>query len=275
MESLLNSRSGQLTLDEALDRLRTSPSVDGLALFGSQTGIVHPASDYDLLILVREMPEPIFQMFTTIDGRMADIVFVEAAWVDILLDFGQPAAASSFEGMFFQKMRTARIVYDASNRLKRAQRLVQAQPLLLPSDEGDLYSVWFWLNQGLSHMKRMIQVDAPAYQTAVDLMLMGALSSICRDYFRVRSLPWEGEKAAARYLTAHDPAFLELLRACIAQSERHGRLGLYEQLAWLALEPVGALWETGVTAVFLRDAPQSAVRLKRALSFWQDLFDPV
>ena len=278
MQSLQDSLSNHLTLEEILARLEKARVVDGLALFGSRKiAPTNPVSDYDLLILVADPPVRIFQMLTHIAGRMADVVFVETAMADALLEDRQPVAAVSFEGMFLQKMLSARIVYDASDRLARVQRYAQAQHpanrLLLPSTESDLYSVWFWFNQSLIHLKRMIQADDPVYLTAVDLMLMGGLSGICRAYFQVRHLAWEGEKAAIRYLQSADPAFLDLLHACIAQTDRAQKLALYEQLVAQALAPVGTLWTHGLTAVFLSDAPQSASRLESALQFWQDLLE--
>lgn len=276
MQSLQDSLSNHLTLEDVLARLENAAGVDGLALFGSRKSApTNSVSDYDLLILVSDPPVRIFQMLTHIDGRIADVVFVETATADAFLEERQPVAAASFEGMFLQKMLTAHIVYDASERLSRVQQHAQAQHqagrLLLPTTESDLYGVWFWFNQSLIHLKRMIQADDPVYLTAVDLMLMGGLSGICRAYFQVRHLSWEGEKAALRHLQTLDPAFLSQLQACIAHADRAQKLTLYEQLVARTLAPVGTLWTHGLTAVFLSDPPQSAPRLESALQFWQDL----
>src|SRR5262249_47279366 len=108
--------ASRLTLEAALARLAANEQVDGLALFGSRSGsAAHTASDYDLLVLISGLPVGIFQMLTHIEGRMADVVFVLTAQADRLLAGGGPVSASSNDGRFLLKMRTAQIVYDASD----------------------------------------------------------------------------------------------------------------------------------------------------------------
>jgi predicted nucleotidyltransferase len=271
---LKESLSNHLTLEAALARLAADDRVDGLALFGSRAGeAALPSSDHDLLILVSELPVSIFQMLSHIDGRMADIVFVLTAQADRLLAGGAPVATNTNEGRFLLKMQTAQIVYDASGRLARAQALAQQGGWQAASKYADQYDPWFWHNHALIHIKRMAQADDSVYQTAVDLMLCGALHDICRAYCRLRHLPWEGEKAALRYFQQHDPAYLRLLRDCLAAAERPRKLALFEQLVTETLRPVGQTWQPGCTAVIL-DAPDAnAAQIETALDFWQSLFN--
>ncbi len=97
-----------LTLEETLRRLSAAAPVDGLALFGSRRNKVGAtahepsSSDYDLLVLVEELPVTIFQMLTYIDGRVADVVFYPTTMVDQLDQKRQRVAATSFEGYFLQ-----------------------------------------------------------------------------------------------------------------------------------------------------------------------------
>lgn len=278
MQYLHDTRANHLTLSDTLTHLSAADNVDGLALFGSlpdpSAYTLNPASDIDLLILVNNAPIQIFQMLTHIDGHTADIVFVETSTADALLEKREPVPMASFEGMFIQKMQTARIVHDKSDRLRRIQEYAQtrsADPLFLPTNESDLYAIWFWLNLGLHHLKRMSLNPDPVYQTAVDITLMGALSSIGRDYCRIRNIAWQGEKAAIRYWMTHDPDYLDLLRACISDGERAGKLTRYEQLIARTIEPIGALWKEGATAVYLRDKPHTTPNLDIALQFWEGL----
>jgi hypothetical protein len=274
MPLLLESPSNHLTLDAALARLAADDRVDGLALFGSRGGgAALPASDHDLLILVSDLPVGIFQMLSHIDGRMADIVFVLTAQADRLLAAAGPVATNTSDGRFLLKMQTAQVVYDASGRLARAQAKARQGGWQAPSTYADQYGAWFWHNHALFHIKRMAQADDPDYHTAVDLMLYGALHDICRAYYRLRNLPWEGEKAAMRYLQRHDPAYLGLLRECLAATERARKAQLFEQLATETLRPVGQAWQPGCTAVIL-DAPDAtAAQIETALDFWQSLFN--
>ncbi len=276
MKLTQNTFSNALTLDEVLTRLAASDIVDGLALFGSRTtDFSHPVSDTDLLILVTHQPVSIFQMLTHIDGRMADVVFVETETADRLLATPNPASAASVEGMFLLKMQTAQIRYDASARLGRIRQLVERDrpsgDWLLPSTYQARYGAWFWQNHGLYHLKRMAQSEEATYLTAVDMLLLACLSQICRDYSCVRNLPWQGEKAAIRYLQENDPDYLALLRECLAASDRGRKLALYEQLVTHTLAPVGPVWTPGITAVYLSPPTQDATHLETALAFWESL----
>jgi predicted nucleotidyltransferase len=274
MPLLNESLANYLTLEAALARLAAHERVDGLALFGSRAGgAALPASDHDLLILVSSLPVGIFQMLTHIEGRMTDIVFVLTAQADRLLAGAGPVATNASDGRFLLKMQTAQIVYDASGRLGRAQALARQGGWQAPSTYADRYGSWFWHNFGLYQIERMAQADDPVYHTAVDLMLCGALHDVCRAYCRLRNLPWEGEKAAVRYLQQHDPAYLGLLRECLAATERARKVQLFEQLVIETLRPAGPTWQPGCTAVILDGPDATAAQIETALNFWQSLLN--
>jgi hypothetical protein len=270
-----------LTLAETLCRLSAAQTVDGLALFGSQRSKVgapedQPSiSDYDLLVLVKELPVAIFQLLTSIDGRMADVVFYPTTLVDQLDQERKRVAATSFEGYFLQKMYRAQILADKSGRLARAQRYVQSQTdpvtLYLPTSASEQYHDWFWLNHSLVHIQRMAQSSDPIYLAAVDLMLMGTLASLCRIYYRLRNLPWEGEKAALRTLQVENPDYFILLQTTLSVSDRQAKLSYFAQLVSATLQPVGELWQAGTTAVYLRKPSEQPTLVTTAIEFWEAL----
>jgi hypothetical protein len=275
MKFTQNTLSSDLSFDEALSRLAASKTVDGIALFGSRAASAWDTiSDYDVLLLVNHLPVRIFQLLTHIQGRMADVVFVETDMADRWLATTQAVQANSFEGMFLLKMHTANILYDESGRLLRVQERVKSdQPpfdWLLPSPYADRYAAWYWQNHGLYHLKRMVQSSDPLYQTVVDLMMRP--SDVCRAYCCVRDLAWQGEKAAIRYFQHHDPEYLILLRDCLAAVDRKHKVELYEQLVTKAIEPAGPVWTPTITAVYLADPAQHATHTETALAFWESLF---
>ena len=61
-----------LTLAEIIERLRQQPEVTGLVTMGT-TGSDHlrPESDYDLVVVLAEMPVALHVALTTVDGRGA------------------------------------------------------------------------------------------------------------------------------------------------------------------------------------------------------------
>lgn len=279
MKATQDSRSNRLSLSQVVDRLAASPSVDGIALFGSRTGPVKsPASDIDLLILVKSVPAPIFQMFTYIDGIMTDVLWVETELADRALVQSDQIEPASFEGMFAMKMASAQILYDPSGRLQQVQASLrqdnQVSDRLQPSSYSSIYAAWFWHNHTLMHVKRLVQSSDPVYQTAADMMMLTGLSTICRAYFTVRSIPWQGEKSAIRYLAAYDPDFLAQFRQALAAPFGEQKVELYASLVRKALAPAGEVWQPGITAVYLRDPERHATDVGAALQLWEGFFPP-
>ncbi|MEM7127297.1 MAG: hypothetical protein AAF702_13275 [Chloroflexota bacterium] len=272
------SISHTLRFDDLIARLQNSAFVDGLLSFGSRaTDTISPISDYDLLILVNQIPVGIFQMMTHIDGRMADVVINRTSMVTELLAQVQPVPATSMEGYFLQKVKLGEILYDKTGLLTKAKQYIaessKTAEWLNPVSDQARYASWFWPNVGLYHIRRMVQSNDPIYETAVDMMLMGGIGSICREYFQIRNLPWQGEKVAIRLLEKQDPGFLALFRECVDESDRRKKVDLYTQLVERAIAPIGPLFAPGITAVCLEDRSQQPARVEEALRFWEELLE--
>jgi hypothetical protein len=271
------SLSHHLSIDEAIARLSASSLVDGVAEFGSRAASQSgPASDYDLLILVVALPAPVFQMITTIGGRLADIVLVETQTADLLLSAQAPPKARSFEALFVQKMQIAQIHYDASGRLRGVKQLVTSDAWLAKSTafqtESDAYSAWFWQSFGLLHLERMAQSSDPVHLSAADMLFTACLSGTWRSYFDIRGIAWEGEKAAVRYWTEHATDYLAVVRRCLAACDRTEKMACYRRLVELTLAPLGPVFDRGETAVILADSANAPVDVRQTLRFWDSLF---
>jgi hypothetical protein len=203
------------------------------------------------------------------------VAFVSTADADQVLLGTTPSDWALTQRLFMLKMRQAQIVYDRSGRLGRAQQLAQtleAAGQLVPlSAYSSVYAAWFWENFSLLHLKRMAQADDPVYHTAIDMMLVGALSRIGSEYFVLRSLAWEGEKAAVRYWQEHDPSFLALLRECLACPDRRQKIALYERLVRRAIEERGEPWSPGAGALILAGPTEGQAAVEQGLHFWEAL----
>src|SRR6266511_2183228 len=139
------SFSDQLSLNDTIEYLTQSALVDGIAEFGSRASQdVSAASDYDLLILLTSLPMRVFQLLTTIDGRLADIVLVETETADSQLATGERPTAL-FEALFARKMQTALIHYDRSGLLHRLQPLVNSPTSDAPHTPTTRCIAWRWI----------------------------------------------------------------------------------------------------------------------------------
>lgn len=257
------SLSHTLSLENLIDRLKASPQVEGLALFGSPPGD-NPASDYDLLVVLANPPVQMFQMSTSINGRGADIAFSESEIVERVLKLDQSVSATSPEGFLMSWLEHAQILHD-DGKLALVQAKARSQNWRLPA--ADAYSEWFWLNFDLRHIKRLATSNDALHLMVADMRLMGCVSQIFRSYCRLQNIPWRGEKSALRHLQTHDPAYFNLLQDFLSESDRGSRIVLCEQLIARTLE--GNLWPHDATSVWMKDGQPD--RVGEALNFWAKL----
>ena len=275
MENTITSPSNSMTLVEVISHLANTDMVDGVALFGSlSTNATDVVSDYDLLVMVANPPVQIFQLQTYIDGRIADIAFVETDVADRVLALENPVPETSNEGFLIGWLEYAQIVYDGKSSpgmLSRIQQKLMVRDWRLPSSESDIYADWFWLNFDLRHMKRMAASGDAIYQITADIHLITNLAQLWRAYCHTHGVHWRGVKAMARYLQAHDPNYLTLFQWCLVEPNRKNRLALYEKLVGLTLVPSCEVWPADTTAVVLKNPSEQPERIGEALAFWEHL----
>lgn len=271
------SATASLSLDEVVARLSTRPPVEGLLTIGTTRGMrLTPASDYDLVVVLAERPVPVHVGLGTIDGRLADLLFVELQTVRDIAEQDGLFPPDEPVGRAVKWLRAGEIRFDRHGLLREAQDKVRGRGGLCPVGDQDIYDVWFGIHFNLKHTARMLAASDPIYLEAVDLRLTYMVAQAVAGYFTVRGLLWEGEKAALRYLKEHDPGYRACLAAFFAAGERGERFRLYAELARRSLEPLGADWADGETAfAFDREAiPNGRAAgelIGQALRWWGDL----
>lgn len=277
--STLSLSSDSLPLDEIIRRLARQPTVDGVLLMGSTAGDrMMPTSDYDLLVLLSELPMPLNLILTHIDHRLAEIYFMSAAELDRILQQAAAVSSESYAAAVVGWLRTGRIVWDRSGRLGKAQQTVRKDTLVRPPDLTTVYNTWFSINYNLQHTKWVLSSDDPVYQMKVDLRLLFSLSDLWTGYFRIRQIPWHGHKHSINYMMEHDPSYFALFQQCVATCDRHGRFTLYEELAERTLAPLGGLWPAGATAAefsFPDGADFEPEVVNAGLALWEALIEAV
>jgi hypothetical protein len=274
MFQTLLSSSNNLTLDEAIGRLSQHPAVEGIVLIGS-TGrnTLTAASDYDLLLILSHMPAPFTVALTWIDHRLTDVIFATKQQIEGILALDSPTHPEEWPGRILQWLQTGRIAYDRTGLLAQTQAKVQGDNWLLTLSDYDVYMAWFGLNYNVSQTRRLMAAEDPVYLIAADMRLAHyGTSDLLLRYFRIRKLRWQGEKAAVRHLSTHDPNYLTLLQQFLATGERTAKFALYEQLVAMAAAPAGGLWLSGATAIeFWPEVDFSPEIVAQSLTFWESL----
>ncbi len=259
-------------LERAVVHLSAHPNVHGLLAIGSTaSGEDGPHSDIDLVVVVDDACDDLRLALTTIDGRLADVLFVTdrqlAAW---------PAAANARSwdpAQLGRWLRDGRILFDRDERLAVAQALARSSPLSAERGDAERYGVWFSVNYNLAQNQRLLRSDDPVYGATFDVRLLSALTDIWQGYFALRDLPPRGEKAQIRYLQNADPGFLSGFQACLEEKDRSARLRRCAELAQLALAPVGPVWAAEATGILPWPGAEGHDRTHTAaVAAWADLF---
>ena len=255
-----------------LSRLSHHRAVDGLIVIGSaRSGSLSASSDYDLVVVLSEMPVPLHVGVTTIDGRFSDIIFCTTAHVQEVLETDKPLSVSTWEGRLIGWLQEGELVFDRRGHLQQSQDKVNNGNWL--QDQNDLGAApWNGVNYNLAVLRRYLRSDDPLYLKTADIrMMLYGPSDLFFNYFAARNIHWSGEKDAIRYLEQHDPAYLDLYLCFLAERERWTKFELYEKLAALTIEPVGSLWQNGDTIMMLTAAKVTPALEQQALDFWEEL----
>lgn len=269
--SLRFSRSHKHSLSTICEQLAKHKDVAGILVMGSGSGeALTPYSDYDLLIVLRKKPTPVSVGVTEIDGRFTDLIFAEVSEIVELLKQNRSPTPDSWAAALAHWIRSGVIRHDPDGLLHQVQtrEWSSVQPL---QDALDLYGLWVHDNYNLAQNRRMAAAPDPLYQQALDIRLLYTLSDLFSHYFRIRRLPWRGEKAALLHLQAHDPEFLALWTRCLAETDRAYKFTLYEKLISHTLAPVGDLWQ-GIPTIFqFNDTSVTVGLLEQMDGYWQEL----
>ena len=258
------------SLADAVGHLARGPAVEGIIAFGS-TGLPdQPAwADFDLFLLVREWPPAVRVAFTSIAGRLTDLLFAQPAAIARIMAAQAPLDASSWDGRLARVLRSGRVLFDRTGQLAAAQHhLERLPPSAVVASEVDAYRAWFRINYNRLQTRRMLDSGDLDYQLAVDARLLYMLSETLTGYFAVRGLIWDGEKSAMRYLRAQDSTFFDQFRACLGATDRQDRFRQYERLAQHALAPLGPLWDAATT-VFDSDTGADAALVQARQLWWR------
>jgi hypothetical protein len=265
------SVSHALTLEEVRARLEASELVLGAISIGTTgTEALSPASDYDLVIVLDELPPNLYWAGTTsIDGRLTDLLFISREEIEAVRDLEVPVSEREHLGMIARWLRDGRVLFDTGGAVSAAAEKIRSGNWIVPP-EVDSRGLWSRVNYNLLQSRRLLLSDDVVYGIAAEMRaaLYGPQDMFFA-YFDLRGIPWQGEKAAVRYLLEHDTDYLQKFRRFIAEPDLEQRYELYEQLAARTVEPIGALQSGRETVLGVNDP--NAPDVDKTLAFWQNL----
>lgn len=273
MPFIQTASTDHLSLDEVITRLSQQAVVDGLIVVGSAAqGEVTAASDYDLVLVLAELPVPMHTGVTYIDGRFTDLLFHTADQVEQILAATEPFDFWDWTGRLVGWLETGQVRFDRHGQLGVVQAKVQSGQWLAAVGDDAARGAWQTSNYNLAVVRRLLTSDDPTYLMAAELrMAINGPQDLFWNYFAVRGLQPDSEKQHIRYLQEHDPAFLADFKHFLAELDRDEKFRRYVALAERVLAPVGPLWQAGETVLNLNGKNLTRAMEKQALNFWEGL----
>lgn len=277
MTAWFDSDLDGITFDELLARLASKDEVAGLLQIGSaSSGSFSAASDYDLILVLRDDSPRLDTIATWIDGHLTEINCKTIGQMEELAR--TPGLRDITEaGALVNMIRAARVVFDSEGRLTHLQQtLRELPPPKLPGTD-DAHDWWFRVGYELAHARRYLSSDDIAYRLTVEVRLLFSMHHVFMAYFAVRGIPWRGDKEAVKHLQAQDAAFLDAFLSFTREADVALKMKLYEDLAVKALAPVGEPWPKGATMVefggIFDNETRNRPSVAEAKAFWQRLIE--
>lgn len=258
MLHILASITEHWAFEDVIAHLKTRPEVQGLLLIGSfGQGNFSAASDYDLVIVLREAPQTWYVGITTIEGRMADLLFVAASAINAVQALAAPVSQDHSLVPIIRWLQSGHIIFDRNGELLGAQQNIHSRTGLEPIHDDAAYGAWFAINYNLAVAQRLANTDDQLYRRTVTIrMAVYGHADIWFGYFTIRRMVWEGDKAAVSYLREHDLRFLETYEQFITAIAPEQKLTHYIEAARQATAPLGGLWSPASTVMNIAHTEQ-------------------
>lgn len=232
-------------LEPVISRLRTKEQVEGVLAIGSLASqSLTSASDYDLVIVLRDVECAWYVGITTIQDRFTDLLFVSANALRQIQEQISPLADTHELAPVIRWFERGVILFDRNGQLAGAQQHVQQHNLVQPISDAAAYGAWFATNYNLAVACRLCQSSISHDQSVADIrMAVYGHADVWFSYFTIRHIPWNGDKAAIKYLSKNDPGYLELYQSLIQTTDRAAKLECYRRAAAHVTAPLGGLWD--------------------------------
>jgi predicted nucleotidyltransferase len=268
-----------LTLEKIFARLQQNAEVMGIILLGSGgRDALTVSSDFDVCVIIDNPRVPLWLTLTEVEGRVSEFYFVKYDFIlEHLARQKLEIKVNSLENTYLKWGKEGKIVFDRTGKLTELRQKTLASYDLVWDSPLDLYAKLFDINYNLRETRRLLKSDDPVVGLTLDMrILLYGLRDLWYSYFQFRQIPWRGDKEAIKYLTQHDPLFLELITKLTTETNRAAKMELYTQVGAIATAPLGGLWAENSTIVTVevpdaqKDGWQPA-EIERALDFWSEL----
>ncbi|MEX0918739.1 MAG: hypothetical protein WDZ85_02110 [Candidatus Paceibacterota bacterium] len=254
------------SLTKLVEKLKSSSRVRGIFTTGTTASQLNPSSDIDLIVLLDKNDEDLKSVYTTVEGRFADIFFFDVDFIH-KLQTKQEVSANDFEGMFAEWLMKGKIEYDPDNLLTMFRNKIVQNPLSQNILKTEKTNFWLKINYNFIANSRYYQAPDSLYHKALEFRLLYSVMELTTAYFAFRDIPWRGEKMAVRYFEQNDPEFLSIFQKYIQSSNLEEKMKHYQDLFAKTFFGDYREWEKD----FIIPLSWKNGYEENRLSFWNDL----
>lgn len=238
-------------LSELIDRLRESPGVIGIVRYGSRTPEdMSSGGDFDIFVFLGNNSLDLESLHFYVDYIPVDIN------LRIIEDLNLSEPISFIDFVLID----GDLLYDKTGILERKISSLKQRWKIQSNELTENEKSWerFSQKHALDKVKGRLNEEL----LFCEFLLNTNIYWLIQNYFRVRSIPYPGEKDALEWINTKDTKIHNKIEDFYRTKDLKKKLEISEELTELVLEPIGGSWRKGELLTLGRNKQVSDIQLK-------------
>ena len=238
-------------LSELIDRLRESPGVIGIVRYGSRTPEdMSSGGDFDIFVFLGNNSLDLESLHFYVDYIPVDIN------LRIIEDLNLSEPISFIDFVLID----GDLLYDKTGILERKISSLKQRWKIQSNELTEYEKSWerFSQKHALDKVKGRLNEEL----LFCEFLLNTNIYWLIQNYFRVRSIPYPGEKDALEWINTKDTKIHNKIEDFYRTKDLKKKLEISEELTELVLEPIGGSWRKGELLTLGRNKQVSDIQLK-------------
>ena len=226
-------------LQSVIEKLKSNSSVVGIIQYGRRTmDDMSLGGDFDLFVFMQQRPETVESLHFFVQDIPVDMN------IRVLDDLSGDMPITPFD----VGIMDGRVIYDPTGRLAELHKDIQHkwQPDTTTISDHSRAFTRFSHRHALDKVRHRLDTH-PLF---CEVLLSSNVYWLLQAYFRLRQLPFKGERDAIAWLQTHDEKVHSLLDRFFASHDLAAKLTISEELSAIVLDPIGGLWQDGEILAF-------------------------